>query len=111
MSQENAKEIEYSPQVHDANKATRWKGFPVKCYSLNKYLWSVYYVSGFMLHTRNTGESGTVLTVVDLASLLEPCIACFPKSGRTLTRLGRDKAKSGFSCGYRSRELRFNPGL
>ena len=68
-------------------------------------------MSGFMLHTRNTGESGTVLTVVDLASLLEPCIACFPKSGRTLTRLGRDKAKSGFSCGYRSRELRFNPGL
>lgn len=37
------------------------------------------------------------LLLKSLASLLEPCIACFPKSSSTLKRLDRDKAKSGAS--------------
>lgn len=54
-------------------------------------------------------QCGTCLK--SLASLLEPCIAWFPKSCSSQKRLDRDEAKSGSSHGCRSREVGLNTGL
>lgn len=44
-----------------------------------EWVMSAYCVSGFMLHTRNTGKSGVVLAVVELASLWSPVLPAFPR--------------------------------